>query len=853
MPLKANTAAPLTLQQLRSDIARIPGVAAADGLYFVDLPPGALHTRRSTLDTRVRLFAFDASYQSHYPEIRLAAGSLGRSSAVLSAEAARTLSAGVGATVTLTLPGDRQPVSLPVSGVADLAGATPLFSSRKSRKLEDFLYVPNSVVVSPATFERAMMPAFRAASASEENLIKSLPVLEIDVLVDRSRLHADPARALAQTTAIAQSINRLAPGQDYLIDNISNTLGVAQEDAKVGKRLFVFLGLPGALLAAFLAAYAGGILAGTQRRDRATLRLRGADRRHLVQVLSYQTLALAVAGSVLGTALGFLSVIAILGRSSLLAAAGVELVASGLLAVAVGTLCTGLALYVVGHRSLHREISQERRELALDPRPAWRRFGLDLSLLAAGAIAAAIAFRAGSFDGRPASVSAGQSARLPSHLLLAPLLAWVGGTLLLVRAFQGITAHLPLPAPPRFGPAVKGTLSRSIRRRSSALGTGVAGVGLIVAFGLNLAVFSSTYDAAKRSDARFVVGSDVRITPSVLSAEPLRRAFASTLHAPGLVGIAPVVAELENAVLIGPFDQNRADLTAIDPTSFEKVAPLSDSFFVRQSASAAIAALAADRQGLLVNAQTADDLSIETGDEVQVLLARGTDRQILEPFHVVGLFERLPGFPQGVDLVANLTYYESTTGLDQPDFFLARATDASSAGVARASAAFQSGPGKTDSIHIDTTTTALDKDQSSLTALDLHGLLRLDTLYTLLMSGACIGMFVFGLLLHRRREYVILRAHGMSSRQLRRLVLAETGVVAVAGVAAGILVGLGTAYLFVHVLRALFVLEPTVTFVPGRLAVIAALPIVAALASALVATAVLNRLRPTELLRDTTA
>ena len=107
-------------------------------------------------------------------------------------------------------------------------------------------------------------------------------------------------RALAQTTAVATAIEQLAPGQDYLIDNISNTLEVARDDASVGKRMFVFLGLPGVVLAAFLAAYAGSILASAQRREQANLRIRGADRGALLRILTYRTLAFAGAGSVLG-------------------------------------------------------------------------------------------------------------------------------------------------------------------------------------------------------------------------------------------------------------------------------------------------------------------------------------------------------------------------------------------------------------------------------------------------------------------------------------------------------------------------------------------------------------------------
>ena len=46
---------------------------------------------------------------------------------------------------------------------------------------------------------------------------------------------------------------------------------------------------------------------------------------------------------------------------------------------------------------------------------------------------------------------------------------------------------------------------------------------------------------------------------------------------------------------------------------------------------------------------------------------------------------------------------------------------------------------------IDTRATALDKDQSSLTALNIRGLLSLDSAYALAMAATAITIFVFGL------------------------------------------------------------------------------------------------------------
>jgi putative ABC transport system permease protein len=748
------------------------------------------------------------------------------------------------------VPGRPKRLSLPVSGVADLSRAQPLFASRNSSKLEDFLYVPDAVIVSPTTFKRQIIPAFQRASAAQGAGLKSPPIQEVDVLVDRSRLQSDPATALTQTMAVARSIGWIAPQQGYLIDNISNTLQVAKDDAAVGKRMFIFLGLPGVLLAAFLAAYAGSILAGAQRRERANLRIRGAHRGHLLRMLAYRTLAFASVGSLLGAALGFLSAMVILGRATLFEAAVGDLVVSGLIGVAVGMLTTALAMYVPGRRSLAREISRERGEMAAVTAPAWRRLRLDFALLAGAAIAEVVAFRAGAFDAPTGSVSAGEAVSIPSPLLLPALVAWFGGTLLSVRVFQAIASRLPLPAPPRFGPLIRGTLRRSVKRRSRTLAAGIVGVGLVVAFGMSLAMFTATYDAAKAADSKFVVGSDLRVTPSVLSPRPHPPGLASKLQVPGVSAATPVVSKLENAVLIGRYNQDLKQLTAVDPASFERVAPLSDSFFVDHSAAGAMAALQADPRALLVDSQTADDLSVKVGDHVRVLLARGTKRQTTKTFHVIDLFERFPGFPQGTNLVANLGYYDAATGSKQADFFLASARDHSDAGLARAEAALQAGPGKQIPIHIDSTKTALDKDQSSLTALNVHGLLDLDSFYTLLMSAAGIAIFVFGLLLQRRREYVTLLAYGMQARKVRALVLGEAALVAVCGLAAGMLVGTGMGYLLVHVLRPLFILDPSVTFPAGRIVTLGVLVTAATLVSALSATVMLRRLRPTEVLRD---
>ena len=217
---------------------------------------------------------------------------------------------------------------------------------------------------------------------------------------------------------------------------------------------------------------------------------------------------------------------------------------------------------------------------------------------------------------------------------------------------------------------------------------------------------------------------------------------------------------------------------------------------------------------------------------------------------VIGLFERLPGFPEGADVLANLQRQVTLIPSTNASFFLARTTDADAGTLDRAVSALRDGPGSLDALQIDTRETALDKDQSSLAALNIHGLLTLDSAYALAMAATAITVFVFGLLLQRRREYVTLRAQGMRPGEIRSLLVVEAGVVVSLGCLIGLLIGGGMAFFLVNVLRPLFVLRPPIVLPAAEIATLAALVLGVSLIASLAATRLVNRLRPTELLRD---
>ena len=846
-PTRANAPEPLGLRELATRIARIDGVAAADQLSFVDLPAGSLSTGSARLSGSLRLFGFDAGYQRRHEDIDVVDGEVVPGDALISVEAAQELGVDVGDTVTLAVPGASQPIRLTISGEADLRRARALFFSRQGSNLEDFLYTPSSLVVDPAMFQEDVIPALLTESARVGSA-RNLPVREVDIQVERERLDADPGTALEQARRIADEINATAPEQDYLVDNISNTLAVAREDAALAKRMFVFLGVPGGMLAAILAGYAGAVLASAQRREQAILRVRGANRSHLVRMLALRSTLLTAAGAAVGLAVGLLSALAVLGADALMRASTSSLIVSGLIGVGGGFLAAGSSLYAAGRASIRREINEDRALLFSRP-PPWWRARLDLLVLLAVGVLAVLAVRADAFSGIPGSVYEGRGVELNLWLLALPLGVWIAGSLIGGRFFAWTLSRLRSRSA-RFAHVIRSVLGRSLRRRSWVAAQAMIVIGLIVGAATSITMFTASYDRAKAVDARFSLGSDLKVAPDPTNQEAIGGAFAEQIRAvDGIDAATPVTYGVENSRIRSSRNEDVANVAAVDPRSFLRVAALADDNFVDMTAEEALTALVDEPTGALLSTEMAEFISVGPGDPILVLFAQGTDAQALAEMHVAGLFERLPAFPDGADAMVNVAQQQRFVPSTVPDFFLARTDDGQSSTL-QGAVTDVSGLGGDRRMAVDTRETTLEKNQSSLAALNIRGLLTLDSGYGLAMAIVAIGIFVFGLLLQRRREYVTMRAQGLQSREIRSLIVAETATVTVSACLVGIVVGVAMAFFLVNVLRPLFVLTPRLVFPVGGVLVLVVLVVTATLVSALAASGLVDRLKPSELLRD---
>jgi putative ABC transport system permease protein len=642
-----------------------------------------------------------------------------------------------------------------------------------------------------------VLPGLRADAASKTPILQP-PVSELHVAIDRRLLQADPAKALVREQGLRRTVERLAPGDLSAIDNLDSVLSRASRDAIMAKGLFLLLGLPGVLLAAAMARYAAGLLAAGQRRERALLRARGFGPSALRRAVALSTIVIGVGGTVVGLGIGALAADALMPLSHV---GGRSFLLSVLLAAVTAAGTSVAAIYVPGRRSLVQEVADERRSLAEDKAPRWLVARADIALLLGSGVVALVAYLAGGYK-VTAAASEGQSVALSFFFLLCPLFAWLGLTLLVARGLLGGAGRLGRRRGDSnlVGRLGRRTLSRSLIRRARPAVSGVCVIALATAFTVALAVFVTTYRHEQRVDARYITGGDLRVGLGATTNS--RQDLESRLRVPGVTAVSPIAST--PSAQVG--NEKNLAFAAIDPARFGQLHVLESGFSSQTTPTKALAALAGDPNAVLVDRETAKTLNLHVGDVVRVdlpNLAQG--RPVSTTVHVAGIHIYFPGFPVGVDFIGNVSTFERVTGAQVDTYALGIVKGADPQAVA---AAVDAGPGRDLALRVDTTKTAINRDQSTIAALNLGSLGSLGRGFGLVLGATGAAVFVFGVLMSRRREHITLRALGLGLPKVAGIVLGEAAAVAGIAVVVGTAVGVGMAAIDVQILRSLFVIPP---------------------------------------------
>lgn len=734
------------------------------------------------------LVGVDASYAATTGLFAPSSGSIAPGEIAISRDLASNLGAVPGDSIAFALPGGKS-VTVRVSGIVSIAGADlvlgPIDAAHRAAGANPPV---NVAVMSRTDLETLVLPKIpAAATAADPAPVGSAPPgvttpvfaadpavrRELHVQLDHAQLPGDPVAAQAWLDTVRRRVERQGAGSFVWVDDASASLEPLAKDLAWGQILFIFLALPGILLALALSRLAADATADTTRRHAALLRARGAGLRQLRTVFMGATVLAALVGSALGVAFGAAIGLALFGAELASAGPAETLLRSGAVSIVLTTILATLAAILPLRGQLREEIAFGRQELQRNRAPLWQRLYLDVLALIAGALVYVLAGGSGihpvlNAEGNP-------TVTLALTSFVAPLLFWSGGTLLLLRVVGALlrrSYRLARALGRLLGPG--GELAgRSLTARAVAASRAIVVLALAVSFGTSVLVFDATYLQQQRIDAELTLGADVKAVPS----DPATAATVAHLAGPDIAASTPFV---DRVVYVGPEAQ---DLLAIDPATLPAVAPLADSFFGGSSATGAIDALRARPDAILVSAETAKDYSIVPGDRIRIRVpdAGGTLKTV--DFTMAGIALEFPTAPKDAFLVANLSYVVAQTGNDRISFVLARADG--DVGAASASLAHRLGAGwqVTD---LRTTTARL---ANSITSVDLSSLASLDIAFAVLIAAVGVTLFLLAGLAERRRELATLIAIGAEPRQIRASLIGETLFVGVAGVATGLLTG----------------------------------------------------------------
>ncbi|MDE3096756.1 MAG: ABC transporter permease [Chloroflexota bacterium] len=786
----------ISQRQVVGAFRRQPGIQAVEVMDAVDFttaarPGGAQKTPAG------KLVAVDPSFFQSFDVLKVSSGAFDPNGALVTEATATRLGVKPGDTIAVSIPALAAPYQVKVTGIVDASRAQMLFLSTDPSKQGEYQVVTDMVVMDRSLFNRALRTALLGAASAQPapNATGGAPVVDQQQLIriDRTALPGSPAAAQTRVKTLARSLERQFTGQIKITNNLGDALGSAKGDALTAKILFIFLGLPGVALAVFLARYAGELYGEAQRREIGLLRARGASSRQVLGIAGLAAGVLGVAGAAVGLGAGTLVTVLARGNNALASASAGTFIGMVPWALAAGLLMAVASSFMPAWNAARQNVIDERRRIKrVERAPFWKRAWLDVGALLAAGVVLFLLNLSGGF--KPAG-GEGQTLSFSFYLFLAPLLLWIGLTLLLQRLLVKVIplfARSAAGASSGFGQVA----ARSMGWRANRLTSAISVVALTLSFGVSLALFTSTYNAQKRMDAHYAVGSDVRVTPALGLAQPA--GLRQRLLVPGATGVTAVMRD--GSAVVG---SERHVVYGINAAKFGSISYLPDSFLVGESATTMLSNLRATPNGVLISRDLANTFSILVGDPVLVRLSTGGGAYKDVRLKAVGIFKQFPTSSQDSDLVMNRAFMAQARGTTAADFYLVRA-DGTQAGATRVANEIKPLFGSTAPAQVQDLTATLATDQSTLTSLNLSGLGSTERIFTLVIAFAGFGIFLLSAIAERAKEFSTMRAIGAAPSQLRRLLAIEGGSIMVFGLLLSVPVGFIIARVLVTLLTSIF-------------------------------------------------
>jgi putative ABC transport system permease protein len=342
------------------------------------------------------------------------------------------------------------------------------------------------------------------------------------------------------------------------------------------------------------------------------------------------------------------------------------------------------------------------------------------------------------------------------------LLIFIGIASLSTTVARPVAGAIGAPIQKAFGPAGKiarDNAMRSPRRTARTASALMIGVALISAAAL---FTSSVRDTFGRILQRAVTADFVVLDPSFLGVPPQ---VAENIAA---LDIVEAVSPLRNA--LADIEDDQVGLSAVDPQAFPQLVDLD----VTEGDWSGLT----DEDGVMIFRDKAEDLGVAVGDTVDAVFSNGVER----PLTVAGLYD--DGSLGDWYISAGLL--DTVSDLPPRDqLVLASVDDGVDADEARAQ--IQAAIDDFPQAELQTNQEFREDQEGQIDQL----LVIISTLlgFAIIISFFGIAITLALSVFERTREIGLLRAVGMSRRQLRRAVRWEAVIVSVFGVVVGAVVG----------------------------------------------------------------
>jgi len=816
---------------VRTEVAKAAGVTASEPVSMAQTTGLSVTAGGTTQNTGSgRVLGLSPTYRAAFPgEIRQLSGS--PTGVLLAQQTAANLHARPGDKVSIGRAG-AAPAVLTVAGVVDLPQADSLFQKVGAPLKSQPSAPPDNVILLPqATFNTVMGHGSSAANPT--------PTTQIHV-ARRAPLSSDPAAAYESVIGAAHNLEAHLAGTALVGNNLGAALEGARSDAVYAQMLFLFLGLPGAVLAALLTAALAG--AGTDRRraEQALLRTRGLSPRKVARLAVVEALLVGTTGGVLGLGIGAAAGRLAFGPSPAGSSTSTTLTWAAI-AFSAGLGIAILTVLVPALRDLRtRTVAQGRHAVGRPGNPWWMKSGVDFILIA-GALLVFWASSANNYSLvlAPEGVA---TISVSYWAFLGPALLWIGAAMLLWRIANLALQHGRRPLARLIRPltgrlAQSGASSMSRQRRP--LARALVLLALAVSFAASTATFNATYQQQAEADAQLSNGADVTVTePPGLRIPPAAAAGMQTV-----AGVQHVEPIQHRFAYVGADLQ---DLFGVRPASITSATALQDAYFAGGTTKTLMAKLKAQPDAILVSDETVKDFQLAPGDLLNLRLQDTRTKKLqMVPFHYAGIVKEFPTAPKDSFFVANADYIAKATGSNAVGAFLVDTGGTNQSAVA---ASLQQHLGAAATI--TDVTQARSQVGSSLTSVNLAGLTRLELAFAVLLAASAGGIVLAVGLAERRRSLAILSVLGARRRQLRGLALSEGLLITIGGLVGGGLIAWGLSQMLIKVLTGVFDPPPSVIAIPWGYLTVTVLAVLAALGTAATVSARASTRPTVEELRD---